>query len=53
MLPKFEQFESKIDISFNNKALLKEAFTHRSYLNENRGSVRRHNERLEFLGEAV
>ena len=29
------------------------AFTHRSYLNEHRKSVREHNERLEFLGDAV
>lgn len=53
MLPKFEQFEERINIVFKDKALLKEAFTHRSYLNENRGSTKRHNERLEFLGDAV
>ena len=49
----FSQFESKINISFANRALLKQAFTHRSYLNENRGGVPEHNERLEFLGDAV
>lgn len=38
---------------FNDKLLLKTAFTHRSYLNENRGEAREHNERLEFLGDAV
>ena len=38
---------------FNNKALLEEAFTHKSYVNERKGAQRRHNERLEFLGDAV
>lgn len=48
----FSKFEKKIGISFKNKDLLREAFTHRSYLNEcpETGS---HNERLEFLGDAV
>jgi ribonuclease-3 len=32
---------------------LRQAFTHRSYLNEHRGESRGHNERLEFLGDAV
>lgn len=53
MTPKFEDFEERIGITFNNKALLKEAFTHRSYINEHRGSKLNHNERLEFLGDAV
>ena len=38
---------------FADKNLLKQAFTHRSYINENRGSNLEHNERLEFLGDAV
>lgn len=38
---------------FNNAELLIMAFTHRSYLNEHRKSVLEHNERLEFLGDAV
>jgi len=45
--------ESKIGFVFKNKALLKEAFTHRSYLNENPSWGVSHNERLEFLGDAV
>lgn len=45
--------ESAIGISFGNKDLLKEAITHRSYLNENAAWPYRHNERLEFLGDAV
>jgi len=43
----------KIRVKFNNLDLLQEALTHRSYLNENRGYKLNHNERLEFLGDAV
>lgn len=49
----FSEFEKKIDVTFSNKELLKLAFTHRSYVNEHRGEVSEHNERLEFLGDAV
>lgn len=49
----FSVFEQIIDISFENKALLKQAFVHRSYINENKDSGLEHNERLEFLGDAV
>ena len=38
---------------FNDPQLLQTAFTHCSYLNEHRRSVKEHNERLEFLGDAV
>jgi len=38
---------------FENIELLITAFTHRSYVNEHRKSVSEHNERLEFLGDAV
>jgi len=38
---------------FSNLDLLITAFTHRSYVNEHRKSVSDHNERLEFLGDAV
>jgi ribonuclease-3 len=38
---------------FNDDNLLLLAFTHRSYLNEHRKTVKEHNERLEFLGDAV
>lgn len=48
-----ESFEQKIGVSFNNKSLLQEALTHRSYLNENPSWKTSHNERLEFLGDAV
>ncbi len=49
----FSKFEEKAEVIFKNKSLLKQAFTHRSYINENRDSKLRHNERLEFLGDAV
>ncbi len=49
----FEVLEKKLGIKFKNKNLLKHAFTHRSYLNENPELKLEHNERLEFLGDAV
>jgi len=49
----FEVLEKKLKIEFKNKDLLKQAFTHRSYLNENPDSNLEQNERLEFLGDAV
>jgi len=49
----FSLFEQKTNIFFNNKKLLEQAFIHRSYINENSGSKLSHNERLEFLGDAV
>ncbi|MBU3668881.1 MAG: ribonuclease III [Candidatus Taylorbacteria bacterium] len=49
----FSVFEQSINLVFKNKDLLKQAFIHRSYLNENRTLKLEHNERLEFLGDAV
>jgi ribonuclease-3 len=49
----FTEFENKLGINFKNKELLTQAFTHRSYLNENPDFKLEHNERLEFLGDAV
>jgi ribonuclease III len=49
----FKTFEEQIGVTFNDTALLRQAFTHRSYLNEHRGQSGGHNERLEFLGDAV
>ncbi|MFZ1458361.1 MAG: ribonuclease III [Candidatus Saccharimonadales bacterium] len=43
----------KLGFEFDNIDLLITAFTHRSYMNEHRKSAREHNERLEFLGDAV
>jgi ribonuclease III len=48
-----EKFQQSIDVSFHNSDLLKEALTHRSYLNEHPSWSLPHNERLEFLGDAV
>jgi len=49
----WQQLEQKISVKFADKNLLKKAFVHRSYLNENPGFKLGHNERLEFLGDAV
>lgn len=50
----YTQFaRDKLGIDFKNPELLVTAFTHRSYVNEHRKTVREHNERLEFLGDAV
>lgn len=49
----FSTFEKNIGIEFKDKSLLKQAFVHRSYINENKNSGLAHNERLEFLGDAV
>ena len=53
MIMKSSEFEKKIDYEFKDKNLLKEALTHRSYLNENPKWEVPNNERLEFLGDAV
>jgi len=45
--------EEKLGVSFKDIDLLITAFTHRSYLNEHKKTVSEHNERLEFLGDAV
>jgi len=49
----FSKFEDQLGIFFKNKSLLQTAFTHRSFINENRKGALEHNERLEFLGDAV
>ena len=49
-------FEKILGVTFKNWAILTQALTHRSYLNENpppAGGRAEHNERLEFLGDAV
>lgn len=45
--------KEKLNVTFNSIDLLITAFTHRSYVNEHRKTVQEHNERLEFLGDAV
>lgn len=49
----FSLLEKKLKVSFKDKNLLKQAFVHRSYLNENPEMGLEQNERLEFLGDAV
>lgn len=48
-----KDFEKIIGITFKNIEILKQAFVHRSYLNEHSAFALGHNERLEFLGDAV
>jgi ribonuclease-3 len=45
--------EETLGAAFNDVGLLVTAFTHRSYVNEHKKTVHEHNERLEFLGDAV
>lgn len=52
-IEKFKELAKKIHVDFQDIHLLAKAFTHRSYLNEHRNSGLEHNERLEFLGDAV
>jgi len=49
----FSKLEKKLKVEFKNKDLLVQAFAHRSYLNENPDFDLFHNERLEFLGDAI
>ncbi len=52
-MPDLSSLASALGITFKNPDLLIEALTHRSYLNEHREYAGSHNERLEFLGDAV
>lgn len=45
--------KEKLGVTFDNILLLVTAFTHRSYVNEHKKTAKEHNERLEFLGDAV
>ena len=49
----FKDFQNTIGITLENEKLLKQAFTHSSYVNEHRRKPFEDNERLEFLGDAV
>lgn len=49
----FTPFEQSIGYTFRDRALIERAFIHRSYINENPKSGLEHNERFEFLGDAV
>ncbi|WP_110929387.1 ribonuclease III [Bacillus massiliglaciei] len=50
---KFKELQEQLNIQFTNEKLLKQAFTHSSYVNEHRRKPYEDNERLEFLGDAV
>jgi ribonuclease-3 len=53
-LIKYETFaKENLGLTFTNIALLITALTHRSYVNEHKKSAKDHNERLEFLGDAI
>jgi ribonuclease-3 len=52
LLKELPELESMLGYKFHDSLLLVMAFTHRSYINENR-TVTQHNERLEFLGDSV
>ena len=49
----WDNCQGVLGIRFNNEPLLKQAFVHRSYLNENPEFALPSNERLEFLGDAI
>ncbi|MBR6964844.1 ribonuclease III [Candidatus Saccharibacteria bacterium] len=50
----YQEFaKAKLGFAFNDIELLVTALTHRSYVNEHKASVHDHNERLEFLGDAI
>ena len=48
-----ENLENSLGYSFNNKQLLIDALTHRSFHHENPDKASLHNERLEFFGDSV
>ena len=48
-----QKLQKRLEVEFKDLTLLRQALVHRSYLNENRDFELAHNERLEFLGDAV
>jgi len=52
-ITKYQSFAKKHFGTFSDTELLVTAFTHRSYLNEHKKTAAEHNERLEFLGDAI
>lgn len=54
IVAKYQDFSRDVlGVEFKDILLLITAFTHRSYVNEHKKTVKEHNERLEFLGDAV
>jgi ribonuclease III len=52
-VPDNKEFQKTLKLKFHNPALLEQALVHSSYINENSSSSIGHNERLEFLGDAI
>lgn len=52
-MPLVAQFADRLNLKFKDLSILEQAFIHRSYLNEHKEIILQHNERLEFLGDAV
>ncbi|MBP3964550.1 ribonuclease III [Paenibacillus lignilyticus] len=50
---KFDELQQRLQLHFRTIRLLRQAFTHTSYVNEHRQTAMEHNERLEFLGDAI
>ena len=50
---RFQELQRQLGISYKKTQLLRQAFTHTSYVNEHRDALPEDNERLEFLGDAV
>src|ERR1035438_3123651 len=53
IMQSLSDFQREIGVEFNDMTLLERAFIHRSYLNEHPKLGLEHNERIEFLGDAV
>jgi ribonuclease-3 len=53
MVKLISDFEKKINVDFTDKGLIEKAFIHRSFVNESGQKNLEHNERIEFLGDAV
>ena len=52
-MPHLDSLEESLGVSFKERSLLRLAFVHSSYLNENPDQFPQSNERLEFLGDAL
>jgi ribonuclease III len=50
---RYKKLQKDLKIKFTDLELLDSAFVHKSYLNEHKGFKKQHNERMEFLGDAV
>jgi ribonuclease-3 len=52
-VPDLDELQETIGINFQDPSLLEKALVHSSYVNENPAGILGHNEKLEFLGDAV